>query len=639
MILSGKHTIIDGSRLPRDEETLHRELRGFVDTFVEENMSQRSAAEFQWRLAWAQYFGTPEAQRELRSQVLTSVGNVSADWRHRINVGKAYEIVEAVVGHLMSAFFPNRNWLGVETHEPTHTTMAVLLRKFIALKLDKACFESHWESFLRQMVICGPSVISLPWKGENFKFRILDNFDCYFTLDGDDNDDPLTFVRRTVMYRHELLRGVREGRFAMTEMEALMLGGDTHVHTRGNKNLITEFNGLHLETPTSLDDKLYVFETWGEVVLESVVYHNKRLVTCGEKVLEFEENPYKCGLPFVVGTFTPVIKQPIGLSGLSPVLSIIHMMSLMTNQRADSLELIINNMWTLRTGGVLKPEEVKSRPGAVFMVNNHDDLQPVRVDPVPAQLASQDIASLGQAADKIAGTGPLVGGGQVRAAERVTAQEVQAVQEAGGNKLTTTFSHINRTSFSRVLHRVTVCLRQFVDRDEVIQLPSMTPGLMEYYEFGVRELRGLNFSLKVLGAEHIVAEKQKVDTLIQLVSMSATVPQFAEKINYDTVFLDILTSLGLEYPERYIAQPQQPAADPLARMGGAPLKNAAIKDVAATGGNQLLSILSGGKGVPPGMTLEQLMETMTNADDTVRRATSGSAGRRGSDTATSDAIS
>jgi len=68
---------------------------------------------------WAVYLGTPESQDYLRANAIhKTVGDVQKDWRHRVNNGKGYEIVETVVGYLMAATFPNLDWFDMIPETP-----------------------------------------------------------------------------------------------------------------------------------------------------------------------------------------------------------------------------------------------------------------------------------------------------------------------------------------------------------------------------------------------------------------------------------------------------------------------------------------------------------------------------------------
>jgi hypothetical protein len=131
----------------------------------------RREVEIMWLEAWALYLGSPRAVSYQRQRVLNTVGDVNADWRHRINVGKAYEAVETIHGYLMSATFPNRDFFDMAPTNPGYADLAKVVKKYMTNKMYEAKFALHYEDFLRQLIITGNSVIALPWRYETIPYK------------------------------------------------------------------------------------------------------------------------------------------------------------------------------------------------------------------------------------------------------------------------------------------------------------------------------------------------------------------------------------------------------------------------------------------------------------------------------------
>ena len=85
----------------------------FVMSELSRFSNARTELEETWLEAWSLYLNTTQSIDYIRSKVLSTVGDVNDDWRHKINTGKAFEVVETIHSYLMAAFFPNEDWFEV----------------------------------------------------------------------------------------------------------------------------------------------------------------------------------------------------------------------------------------------------------------------------------------------------------------------------------------------------------------------------------------------------------------------------------------------------------------------------------------------------------------------------------------------
>ncbi len=104
------------------------------------------------------------------------------------------------------------------------------------------------------------------------------------------------------------------------------------------------------------------------------------------------------------------------------------------------LELAIDEAYTLRQNSTLNPDEIQMRPGAVFLVEEHDDLRPIQRNGNNFTVSYQEAGLLENTIDRNMGTGNLISANAARSGERVTAAEIQATRDAGGNRLFVLFS-------------------------------------------------------------------------------------------------------------------------------------------------------------------------------------------------------
>src|SRR5690606_4945367 len=79
-----------------------------------------------------------------------------------------------------------------------------------------------------------------------------------------------------------------------------------------------------------------------------------------------------------------------GIGEIEPIEHLQHELNTIRNMRMDNINLIINRMWTVKNSADISPEELISRPGGVIHVQNHDDIQPIKLDNVAAESYKED---------------------------------------------------------------------------------------------------------------------------------------------------------------------------------------------------------------------------------------------------------
>lgn len=649
---SGVSIRTSGTPLPKD---LEEHITAYVSKKREEFKSSRALAEERWREAWALYIGSPEAMDDLRSTILRTVGDVNIDWRHKINVGKAFEAVETIHGYLMSATFPNRDWFDVIPESPADLKIAQLVQKYVGKKLDEGKFRSHYENFLRQLIITGNSVIALPWRYETVKwkkrvkrykpdspnpdiidldikpydwveeeenrvvqnhpdFETLDIFDVFFdTTINDPNRSPL--LRRLYKTKAEVIQCVRDGTYMDVDIQQINGMGTIPTDDTMTKNL---YMGVSTSSKTQPSDVVELWEYWGDVHLQDITYKDVVVTVLGDNtLLRFEPNPFWGGRPFIVGTYIPVL-QTYAMGAIQPNAGLLHELNIVTNQRLDNLELSIDQMWTVKADGLLQPEDVYTEPGKVFLVADHTDIEALPGSTADYPVTYQESSVLEQFIDKNFGTGPLIGGGQPRGGERVTAEEINAVRDAGGNRLSNVHKHTEETTLMPLLSHVIRSMQQFVTRDELVRIAG-DDNTYEYYQVGPDELNN-EWKLKPLGADYIADRKKYIQERLDFLAAVVQIPQMAQKVNYDAILYDLVHHFGFDDPNRYIVAgsepvPQDPSqvpggaealppegqggvfpvdaqtevANQLMDMGGKPLQQAVMNDMQVGGMNTVLS--------------------------------------------------
>lgn len=611
-----------------DEEIIHT-----VTTLCEQWKSARSELETFWKICWATYFGTSEANKYLRQQYLNqTVGDVNKDWRHNISQAKAYDIVETAIPYFMSASFPNEDWFDIvpEIPLPDDGNINIFLRaikEFIRNKLDNANFKTVWNTFLRQLCIIGTSCISLPWRLETkeTKTRVVvrgynsdedtleeievekiikncpdmvveDMMDIFLDPDAD-NPNEANMIRRFTLRRAELVRLVEDGVYPKIKVSEIKDIRGRKSDTHYVKSEMDTFYGLDTYG-NSIHDTLEVWEYWGSLELCNQELYDVIVTWCDGKLLRVETNPYEGGRPFVFGQYTPIPKSPYGWGMLQPVLGNIHELDIISNCRLDGLEVTLQPTFLVQNDGTVDPNDVYVEPGRVIPVANTDGIKPLITDTSQAGISIQEEQLREQLIERRVGTSSFVGTAPGRSGDRVTAKEVEATQSAGGNRLSGVYENIERQALLPLLGLTYEYARQFQSEDELISVPGDNSKEFVYVTIGMYQL-AYPMKLKPVGAKHITDKEYELRQFMDWLAAINSTPQLPAFINWEAVALELTRKFISNSPDRFIVtaeqqqamQPQQPQTPEQIgqQIGGQELANAVQTQMMADGGQSMMS--------------------------------------------------
>jgi Bacteriophage head to tail connecting protein len=641
--LSNFYTVRTGGSLPSElEEAVEAFLCSRHTYFKDARMS----AEENWLEAWSLYTGTPEAIDHQRTQTIHSVGDVNNDWRHRLNTGKTYEAVETVHGYLMSALFPNEQWFDLKPTRPGYLPEARVIKSYVSWKLRQGKFNTVFEKYLRQLLITGFSVMATPWRYETKphkynvtievddeeyfakygekkrgtktvvqervtrnspEFECLSCFDVYIDPNAiDPNNSDL--IRRVKKTRADIISCIESGKY--TGIEPLDVVQLPSFIPSDRSTKLKQFQGMQVENSFCMDDIIEVIEYWGDIHLDGVSIYDVCAVTIAGELVSIEPNPFWAGKPFVIGTVTELTESPYSMGLVQPNMGLIHQLNIITNQRCDNLELVIDQGYTLKQNSVLQPDEVQMRPGAVFLVEEHDDLRPIPRDGYNVTVSYQEAGLLENTIDKNIGTGSLISANSARSGERVTAAEIQATRDAGGNRLSNVHRHIEQTSLIEILKRVMRSSQQFVKEPEMVRVSGLKPGTTMFVEVDAESLNK-EYEIEPEGANYITRRTKFIRDRQEFLAFAASIPQMAQRINYDALLMDVVNNSGFDDPMAYVlpAAPQQPPVtpeqqlppspeqqeptDPMYDIGGVSLQGAIQSNIEADGGASLIENATG----------------------------------------------
>lgn len=281
-----------------------------------------------------------------------------------------------------------------------------------------------------------------------------------------------------------------------------------------------------------------------------------------------------------------------GMSILDPAAGLLHTLNIVGNSRLDALVVFIEKMFTMVDDGILDIDEVYTSPGKVFKVASHDSLRPMDMGNSNFTVSYQEAATLESNIDRITSTGPLIGGGQPRGGERVTASEITAVQQSGGNRLSTVYNRIELAFLVPMLRKVFDLLQQYFVTPEVVRIYSPEVKLNAFFEV-LPEYLSYPYELQPMGAAYIVEKQRQLGDMMNLMDVASRAPQMAEQLDYTVLLTEILSQMRFKNPSRFIKTatpeaPVTPETPPPPDIGGELMQQGLNSQIQADGGAGLL---------------------------------------------------
>ncbi|UOL49071.1 hypothetical protein [Leptolyngbya phage Lbo240-yong1] len=564
-----------------DKESAKRKLNtdrigGVVISKWQESRDKRNTVENNWDETYELYRASAIDRQNTRARNFQTTGADDADWRHRINTGHTFEVVETLVAYFKGATFPSDDWFDLKGMVPELADAARVVKQLTKTKLESASIRDIFETYVRNLVLYGVSTYRLGWDtsmerqfkrtfvetGDIFggwediavnrqrsELRIepLSPYDVWLDTSGGKNAGTFVRLRHTREELHEL---VTSGYYDLdlTQVEQYVdykfADPDTPKDTNGSD--------------TSGWD---IIEYYGPLLVEGVQFWCVHAVFYGKQLIRLSDSKYWCGSPFVTTTLLPDRDSVYGMSVLHPNLGALHVLNVLTNGRLDNLVLHINKMWTLVEDGILKREEVKAKPGAVFKVAQHGSLQPIDMGRQDFVVTYQEAQVQESSVYRNTSTGPLIGNAAPRGGERVTAAEIQGVRDAGGNRLSSVHTHIEDSSTLPLLNKVFSLLQQFYVTPETIRMYVPEEQMDGFFEVSPEYLH-YPYKFLALGANYVVERERMVTDLLQLLDISGRVPQIGQSLDYALILEDLLRQMRFTDPMRYIKKAEAPPAAP-----------------------------------------------------------------------------
>lgn len=575
------------------------DISKIVYSRLQDLQRKRRSIDSKWDTTYAMYRAST-TDMEAVKKASFSTGS-TRNWKHKVNTGKTFEVVETLVAYLKGATFTSDDWFDVAGLEPNLFQIAKLVKQLAKFKMEEASIRDKFEDWLRNLVLYGTATFKVGWEstvelGYERKFSddgrpstnqvnktveklVIDSVIPYDVwIDGSGS----TFARLDVT-PEELAYHVGEEYY---KLDARLLED----YTQGGKDDPQAQKGGG--TPRSGE----IIEFYGSIMCGGACFPNVHAVYYGNVLIRMGDSEYWCNSPYVTGTMLPDRDSVYGMTVLDPSAGALHTLNVLCNARLDNIAVSIDKMFTMVDDGITRQEDVYTEPGKVFKVAQHGSIQPLDLGPPSFTLGYQEAQVQEGSVDRNCSTGPLIGGGQPRGGERVTAQEIVAVQESGGNRLASVHSHIEDSVTVKLLQKVFTLMQQYVLTPQMVKVFMPEQDTFAFFEIEPEHL-AYPFSFKANGAAYVVEKQRQIGDLMTLFDIASRVPQLAESLDFDKILVEVLKQMRFTNPTSYIKTPEAPVAPPpgqeapptLDGIGQAALQQTVMED----GGASLL----GGVGI------------------------------------------
>lgn len=527
---------------------------------IEVEKTTRTTLNDRWIELWGLYKTLP-----------LKLADEDGTWKSKLNDGRVFEVVETIASYLRSALFFSDNWLTIEALEPNLAEVLPIVNAYFRNTLNSSNLKREFRVFLRQLLLLGFSAMGVRVEEGKIEFEAINAYDIY--IESTRRHDEHSYSFRDVFLNKSLfLDLVEDGLIDVDDPD------DFWEKHKGGFNIEEAQWRSLVDTSDPHAENLTMVEYWCPV--EETLYRFIDNECVGEEKLE------RC--PWLIASIYELPDSAYGLSQIDSSIGLMLENNCIMNRRLDNMNVSVDNMWMFIDDGVTNPDDIKTAPGKVITVSRPDVLQPLYPPTNNFQVTYQESALIDQRIDKNTGTGALISSGQYRSGERVTAEEINAVKDAGGNRLTDLYEHLESTFVVPLLKYSLELLRDSKPK-AVVKLASPEPGVFDYYQMLPEDLCH-SYNIKVEASQSVINRDRTIRRMQEFLALVSSVPQFAELVDYNNLYTDLLFKFGFDNPERYILRKQEEA--PQASAPSTPMQ-ALVEGAGQAGGAPAQAALSG----------------------------------------------
>lgn len=518
--------------------------------------------------------------------------NQDDGWQAKLNDGRVFELVETVAGYVRNALFFSDRWAQLEANEPNLAEIVPLVSTYFVDCLNASNLKREFRVFLTQLLLTGFSGILPYWDEDNdcIAFKTINSYD-FFIESSQRYDDRFSYSFRDIQLNYaEFCSWVDEGLIQVDDC-------DEAWKTYAKSDNVRQAELYNLRDINPVASKEYVSLTEYYCPESKVLYRLIDDECVGET--EVDECPWLVGLLFE----TPEEAYPLSLIDSS--IGLILANNILHNRRLDNMALSIDNMWLFVDDGVTNPSDIKSEPGKVIPVGRPDTLQPLRPPANNFNVTYEEAQVLDAKIDRNIGTGAMISANTYRSGERVTAQEIESVKDAGGNRLNDLYEHLEAVVIVPLLKRAYKLIKENTRKPKVVKLASDVSSVYDYFKLLPEDLTH-DFRIKVTGTQSVINRDRNISLIRDFVTLVSGVPQFMEQVDWSNLYFDLLVKFGFDDPSRYLLKkteeapeapsPQSPLQSMTAKaqeIGGDPMAQAFMGQVAQGNAPQIAMDLAG----------------------------------------------
>jgi len=414
--------------------------------------------------------------------------------------------------------------------DPDWQELLKVIQKFIQIKLDDAYFQEWWDMNIRQCLVTGTSVVSMPWRYEatqttknvqittikgkkkvvpkkvqkvvknGLDISVIDMFDFFIDPFAPDTRDA-TCIRRFTKTKGELIRLVEEGVYNQTDartIQSIQNAKKSPTQSSSNKAEVVAFTGT--SDGFEPDDMIEVLEFWGDICVNGLEYTDVCATIVDDTLIDFKTNPFWGGKPYVITTFVRTHDSPYGIGLLSPVLGHLHQLFVTLNHRLDISELVINPMWKVLQDGTLDLDSLFSAPGKIIPVSDPNNLE---------------------------------------------------------------------TALRELLEKSYSFIQQFVVEDEVVRVTGTVPGALggsfDFIKVGQDELQH-DVDIIPVGSDWVIDKEREITERLDFITLTSQHPIMSQMINWEEVVKDLSRRMVKQDWDKFISlkppAPQMPQMPP-----------------------------------------------------------------------------
>ncbi|MGD9581664.1 MAG: portal protein, partial [Vampirovibrionia bacterium] len=294
----------------------------------------------------------------------------------------------------------------------------------------------------------------------------------------------------------------------------------------------------HNEKP---DNMVKLYSAYGDFKIDDKVYYDYIAVVANDKYLiRFERNPYP-EKPFIFCTYEQIPNKLYGIGAIEPGLGIQYLVNTFSNQKADVMSLIINGMWAYVDDGIIDPEEIVAKPGALIAVKDPNNIKPLHPD-TTVSLSYNEIAQLKSEYQEVTGATKYFTGGPSIDFKK-TATEVAALQSAGVVRFSEVIQNIEQNALKRAIKLVFAYNSAFNYSDGTTSVINNGFGPMYQYDKTIF-MDAYNF--RVIGANSSISRDIRVNKLIEFIKMVGSSPLVAQQVNLIELIRHLYRELGFK---------------------------------------------------------------------------------------------